>query len=90
VSWQVTPRALVAVFGTLALSLAFTLAIGYPEDFFLYWILTGGFAWFFWVSPPPRASGSRWWYLRTTGQVLVWIWVTSIAVSLVLLFIQHS
>jgi hypothetical protein len=41
----VLPRGLVALFGTLTLSVVFTVAIGQPGYALFTWMFTFGFAW---------------------------------------------
>ena len=79
VSWHsVFPRGLVALFGTLAFSIAFALAIGHPETAILLWSFSLAVFWLAWViPPPPRTSRPRWWYLKIAGQLLAWVLVWS-------------
>jgi hypothetical protein len=68
VTWHsVVPRGLIALFGTLILSVAFALAIGHPQAMLGTWMLSFGFIWVAWVWLPERkVSRTQWWLTKTT------------------------
>jgi hypothetical protein len=81
-------RAVIACFGTLALSVAFVIAIGHPEYGILTWTFTFGFAWITWViPPPPKTSRPRWWYAKSAVRVLAWLAVLWLVAALVVVLL---
>jgi hypothetical protein len=77
-------RGLLALFGTLVLSVAFALAIGHPDRVVVTWMLSFAFAWVVWVWLPERnPSSTRWWLTKVAGfaAFLIAVYLLAYAVS---------